>query len=230
MSETYSLIINSQNSSNRVDNTSLSSYSYNINWDAILPKEYNRYSVKFQLKSTNIQSTVFVGVITVAGTINVTAINVALPPNTIGNPIIIGTQFFIGSVLQTITGFQTGTGGIGTYSVSPGAITASAGYNCLTGQSIQNMICSVNFGYNTTYEQNNSQSSILGAIEVRQYNRNANVYIFTYNCSISDNGPIQIGYPSNQVITVSFLQMDGKTPVIEMPHYQLQLYFEPIKE
>jgi hypothetical protein len=230
MPETYSLILNSQNTTNIVNNSSLSAYQYNISWDAILPRKYQKYSVRFQLRSTNIQSTVFVGVITTAGTINVTAINVGLPTNTQGAPIIIGTQFFIGSVLQTITGFGTGTGGIGTYTVSPGAVTGSANYNTLTGESIQNMICSVNFGYNTTYEQNNSQSTILGTIEPRQYNRNANVYIFTYNCSISDNGPIQIGYPSNQVITVRFLQMDGKTPVAQMLDYQLQLYFEPIKE
>ena len=93
-------------------------------------------------------------------------------------------------------------------------------------------MCSVNFGYNTTYEQNNSQSSVLGCIYPYTYplSNTSNISIFNYNCTVLENGPIQIGYPSNQVITVRFLQMNGTSAFALMPHYQLQLYFEPIKE
>jgi len=224
MSETYSLILNSQNTSNIVNNSSLSAYQYNINWDAILPRKYQRYSVSYQLKSVNLQTAVITAVITTVGTLNVSAIN--------GGSIVLGTQFIIANVLQTITAFGTGTGGTGTYTVSPGPVTGSTTYYTLNTSLTQNIICSVNFGYNTTYEQNNSQSSVLGCVYPYTYplSNTANISTFNYNCSVLDNGPIQIGYPTNQVITVKFLQMNGTSAFTQMPHYQLQLYFEPIKE
>lgn len=224
MSETYSLILNSQNTTNIVNNSSLSAYQYNIRWDAILPRKYERYSLTYQLKSANLQTAIITAVITVAGTLNVTAVS--------GGSIVIGTQFLIGSILQTITAFGTGTGGTGNYTVTPGAITGSATYYTLNTSLTQNIICSVNFGYTTAYEQNNSQSSVLGCVYPYTYplSNTANISTFNYNCSVLDNGPIQIGYPSNQVITVRFTTMNGTTAFTQMPHYQLQLYFEPIKE
>jgi hypothetical protein len=54
MSESYSLIINSQNTLNR-DNSSgnINSYKYYINWDTVLPKKYSTFNVGFTLKSIN---------------------------------------------------------------------------------------------------------------------------------------------------------------------------------
>jgi hypothetical protein len=224
MSETYSLILNSQNTTNIVDSTSLSAYQYNIRWDSILPRKYQNYSVTYQLKSANLQTSIITAAISVAGTLNVTAIS--------GGSIVLGTQFLIGNILQTITAFVGGTGGTGTYTISPGGNAASATYYSLNTSLTQNIICSVNFGYNTTYEQNNSQSSKLGCVYPYIYplSNTANISTFNYNCSVLDNGPVEIGYPSNQVITVKFLTMDGTTAFSQMPHYQLQLYFEPIKE
>ena len=223
MSETYSLILNSQNTSNIVNSSSLSAYQYNINWDAILPRKYQRYSVSYQLKSTNLTTSIITGTIATT-TLTVTAVS--------GGSIIIGTQFLTTNILQTITAFVSGTGGTGTYTITPGTTVGSATYYSLNASLTQNIICSVNFGYNTTYEQNNSQSSVLGCVYPYTYplSNTANISTFNYNCSVLDNGPIQIGYPSNQVITVKFLQMDGKTAFSQMPNYQLQLYFEPIKE
>lgn len=224
MSETYSLILNSQNTTNIIDTTSLSAYQYNIRWDSVLPRQYQRYSVTYQLKSVNLQTSILTGAITTTTTITLTAIS--------GGNIILGTQFLTGNILQTITAFGTGTGQLGTYTISPGGNTASATYYSLNTSLTQNIICSVNFGYNTTYEQNNSQTSKLGCVYPYIYplSNTANISTFNYNCSVLDNGPVEIGYPSNQVITVKFLTMDGVTAFSQMPHYQLQLYFEPIKE
>ena len=223
MPETYSLILNSQNTTNIVNNSSLSAYQYNINWDAILPRKYQKYNVTYQLKSANLQTAIITAVITVAGTLNVTAVS--------GGSIVVGTQFLIGNSLQTITATGTGTGGTGNYTVTPGPITGSATYYTLNSSLTQNIICSVNFGYNTTFDQGNSQSSVLGCIYPYTYplSNTANISTFNYNSSFLDNGAIQIGYPSNQVITVRFTTMNG-TAFTQMPHYQLQLYFEPIKE
>ena len=223
MTETYSLVLNSQNTTNVVSNTSLSAYQYNINWDAILPRKYEKYNVTYQLKSANLQTSIITAVITTAGTLNVSAIS--------GGSIVVGTQFLIGNVLQTITAFGTGTGGTGNYTVNPGPITGSATYYSLNTSLTQNVILSVNFGYTTAYEQTNSQSSVLGSIYPYIYplSNTANISIFNYNSSFLDNAPIQIGYPSNQVITVRFSNLNGSL-FTQMPHYQLQLYFEPIKE
>ena len=222
MSETYSLILNSQNTTNIVDNTSLSNYSYNIRWDSILPREYQRYSVTYQLKSANIQTTIFSGSTAGSGILLTTTYISA-------SPIFIGMQFIMGNILQTITVINSAT----SFTITPGlANQTSATYYSLNTQLTQNIILSINFGYNTTYEQNNSQSSKLGCIYPYIYplSNTANISTFNYNCSVLDNGPIEIGYPSNQVITVKFLTMDGVTAFSQMPHYQLQLYFEPIKE
>ena len=40
MDETYSLILNSQNTNNSILTNGLSQVSYNINWYSILPKKY----------------------------------------------------------------------------------------------------------------------------------------------------------------------------------------------
>jgi hypothetical protein len=53
MSETYSLIINSQNATNRISNADLTKYQYYINWSSVLPKNYQTYNVGFTLKSVN---------------------------------------------------------------------------------------------------------------------------------------------------------------------------------
>jgi hypothetical protein len=54
MSETYSLIINSQNTINRdISSGNINSYKYNINWSSVLPKKYSNFNVGFTLKSVN---------------------------------------------------------------------------------------------------------------------------------------------------------------------------------
>ena len=57
----------------------------------------------------------------------------------------------------------------------------------------------------------------------------SNLFTSNLSCTSHDNGPIDIFYPSNNNITVSFTNIDG-TPVSRMVHYNLQLYFEPIIE
>ena len=221
MSETYSLILNSQDTTNIVNNTSLSAYQYNIRWDAILPRKYERYSVTYQLKSVNVSTAAFTG----SATTSVLTVFIMF-----SGTITIGMQY-INSLNQlvTITSFGTGTGGAGTYNINNANVTANAVIYSINSTLTNNIICSVNFGYNTTYEQNNSQSPVLGNIYPYQYNINPNIFTSNLNCSVLDNGPVQIGYPSNQVITVRFTNLN-ETAFTLMPHYQLQLYFEPIKE
>ena len=105
MPETYSLILNSQNTTNIVNNSSLSAYQYNINWDAILPRKYDKYNITYQLKSTNLQTSVITG--TSASTV-LTATSVS------GTTLVVGSQFIQGTTVQTITAFGTGTGPEGT--------------------------------------------------------------------------------------------------------------------
>jgi hypothetical protein len=221
MSETYSLILNSQDTTNIVNNSSLSAYQYNIRWDAILPRKYERYSVTYQLKSANATAVVF------AGTQTATVLTVGIM---ITGQLYVGMQYINGNTTATIASFGTGTGGAGTYNLTGAAANGTNTVLYSTNTTFtNNIICSVNFGYNTTYEQNNSQSTVLGTITPYQYNITPNIYTSNYNCSVLDNGPIQIGYPSNQVITVRFTNLN-ETVFTLMPHYQLQLYFEPIKE
>lgn len=224
MSETYSLILNSQNTTNIVDSTSLSAYQYNLRWDSILPRidQNQKYSVTWQLKSANVTTTAFTG----SATGSVLSVFIMFT-----GTIFVGMQY-INTLNQvvTITSFGTGTGGIGTYNINNANVTANAVNYSINSTLINNVICSVNFGYNTTYEQNNSQSTKIGTIYPYQYNINQNIYASNLNCTVLDNGPIEIGYPSNQVITVKFFEMNGTTAYSQMPHYQLQLYFEPIKE
>ena len=226
MPETYSLILNSQNSTNIINNSSLANYQYNIRWDSILPRinPNQKYSVTWQLKSANLQTSIITGAIT--GTTTLTASSVS------GGSIVVGTQFLIGNVLQTITAFGTGTGANGTYTVSPGGNAASATYYSLNTSLTQNIVCGINFGYTTTLDQTNNQNTKIGCVYPYTYplSNTANISTFNYNCSVLDNGPTVIGYPSNQVITVTFTTIDGTTLFSQMPHYYLQLYFEPIDD
>ena len=221
MSETYSLILNSQNTTNIVNNTSLSAYQYNINWDAILPRQYQKYSVTFLLNSVNANTVVF------TGTQTATVLTVV---NIIFGQIHVGMQYFNNNSVATITSFASGTGGTGTYNITTSVANATGTLIYSMNSTFQNnIVCGVNFGYNTTYEQNNSQSTELGTIRPTQYTMNTNILSSNLNCSVLDNGPIQIGYPSNQVITVRFSNLDDSL-FTRMPHYQLQLFFTPIKE
>jgi hypothetical protein len=219
MTETYSLILNSQTTTNITDNTSLSAYQYNIRWDSILPRHYQRYSVDMQLKSANVLTASFVG----SASASLLTITTMLTGN-----ITVGMQYINSSnQLVTISSFGTGTGQTGTYNINSSTTTASTVIYSINSTLTNNIICSVNFGYTTLYEQNNSQSTKIGTIYPYQYNINQNIYASNLNCSALDNNPIQIGYPSNQIITVKFLNLDGST-FSQMPHYYLQLYFTPI--
>ena len=52
--ESYSLIINSQNAVNRDSSSgNINSYKYFISWDSVLPKKYSTFDVGFTLKSVN---------------------------------------------------------------------------------------------------------------------------------------------------------------------------------
>ena len=52
MAEAFQVIFNSQGK-NVLDNTNLSSVSYNVNWGAFLPKKYKKFHCQFVFKSQN---------------------------------------------------------------------------------------------------------------------------------------------------------------------------------
>ena len=104
MDETYSLILNSQNATN--SNASsyivanppglLNQVSYSINWDAILPRKYVKYSLRWQLQATSILTTTF------EATTNGTTLTVyaSTVPLAVGNGFIYNGQIFIITALK----------------------------------------------------------------------------------------------------------------------------------
>jgi hypothetical protein len=219
--ESYSLILNSQTSTNIINNSNLASVTYNVNWLNILPQKYRRYNVKFIFASDNANTVGGVGPMN----------NGVQTYNGIyyGGPIFIGMKYFNKDNIYTITAFGTGTGGTGTYNVEPVATNTPNLIYSTNTTFTSNVLCSINFGSNNTIE-NNSASNKIGTIYPYTYAVQSNG-LFTSNlsCSIHDNEPIEILYPSNSNITVNLTNIDG-TPVSRMTHYHLQLYFEPIEE
>jgi hypothetical protein len=221
--ETYSLVLNSQTStSNITNNTNLSSVQYNINWLSILPQKYRRYFVTFQCQSANVQNVGFVG----SQTANVLAVT-----NVFNGQLYVGMQYWIPNIIVTITSFVAGTtGGVGSYNINSANTVGTASLLYSTNTLFNsNVICSINFGSNNTVE-NNSSSNKLGTLYPYNYPiQGSNIYTSNLACTAHDNGPIEIFYPNNNNITVSFTNIDG-TPVTRMAHYNLILYFEPIIE
>jgi hypothetical protein len=59
MSDIYTLVLNSQNSTNRTG-SNINSYTYYINWDVVLDRIHQNYSVGFTLKSVNTSTSITV--------------------------------------------------------------------------------------------------------------------------------------------------------------------------
>jgi hypothetical protein len=218
--ESYSLILNSQTSTNIINNTNLSSVKYNVNWLNILPQKYRRYNVKFSFASDNANTVGMVGPLT-NGVQTVNGVHY-------GGPIFVGMKYFNNGDIYTITSFGTGTGFAGTYNIDKNVTFAN---NLLFSTNTlfnSNVICSINFGSNNTIENNTSSNKIGTLYPYTYLVRNPELHTSNLSCSINDNEPIEILYPSNNNITVSLTNIDG-TPV-RMTNYNLQLYFEPIIE
>lgn len=219
--ETYSLVLNSQTSTNIINNTNLASVSYNINWLGILPQKYRRYIVRFQCKTSNLTNVGMVGPITNGV---VTANGVFF------GQVYVGMKFWTPNSIATITSFGNGTGGAGTYNLDIPTLTLGNSLMYSTNSTFtSDAVCSVNFGSNNTI-QNNSGSDVIGTLSPSVFPIQGNaLYTSRLSCTVPDNGPIEIFYPSNNNITVRFTNIDG-TPLTRMAHYNLQLYFEPIIE
>ena len=222
--ECFSLVLNSQTSTNIINNSGLSSVSYNINWDTILNRKYKRFLVTFQCNTANSNTAYFVA------TQTTTVLTVV---NMIYGRIFVGMQYFYGNTVTTVTSFATGTGGAGTYNIINGVtIATNTVFISMNSIFTNNVICSINFGSNNTIESNSS-SDKLGALYATSYPvvLQSTITLHTSNllCTVHDNGPIEIFYPSNNNITVRFTNIDG-TPITQMTNYNLQLYFEPIIE
>jgi len=216
MDETYSLILNSQNTKNANLANGTNQVSYSINWDAILPRKYQRYSLRWQLQATSILTTTFEAT-TVGTTLTVYASTV---PLAVGNGFIYNGQIFI------ITAYI----GAGTWTLNQAPFAAISVVTLLSLLILDYDILavSVNFGKSTTIDQTYSSSNIIGYINPTCINAAPNINTYNYNCSFQDNGPIQILYPSNNNITVNILFLDGVTINTTTFNYILQLYFTPI--
>lgn len=51
MSKSYSLILNSANTKNLIDNSSIGAYRYYVNWRAMLPQNGKRFNVSWSIRS-----------------------------------------------------------------------------------------------------------------------------------------------------------------------------------
>lgn len=218
--ENYSLVINSSTDTSIItNNIYLSAYQYNINWLSILPNKYKRFTVTFQCKSANVANVGFAGSQT-GGVLTVGSV--------FSNRIYIGMQYFNANSLITIISLGSGTGLAGTYNIDNNTTVANSLLYSTNTLLTSNVICSINFGSNNTV-QNNSTSNKLGALYPYTYPLiTNNVYTSNLGCGVQDNGPIEIIYPTNNNITVSFTNIDG-TPFTRMTDYNLQLYFTPIE-
>ena len=224
--ETYSLVLNSSNASNRTNNGSLSSVSYNINWDSILPRKYNQYSLNWQLKSSTTQTIQFAGTITTANTLQLTTTK-----SNAGVSLYVGLQFLsTSSQLVTITAVVIPNV---TYTVSAGAgndvtNTAATTFYSINNQFLNNLGCSINFGKMMCNDQSNSQSNLIGFVYPSITPISSNISSYSYYASTLDNGNIMLNYPANQNITVNFTLPDLVTAPTQFSNYVLQLYFTPI--
>ena len=217
MDETYSLILNSQNTKNSISVNGTNQISYNINWDAVLPRKYNKYSLRWQLQAVSITTTVF------QGTTNGTTLTVSMTiaPLAVGNIFIYNAQLF-----QIIANT-----GVGTWTLSQAPqtqITVPTIFS-LFQLDYDVLAVSINFGKSNAVDQTYSTSNIIGYINPLCINVAPSINAYNYNASFQDNGPIQILYPSNNNITVNFLLLDGVTiNTASSFNYILQLSFTPI--
>lgn len=222
--ENYSLVINSSTDTSIItNNIYLYAYQYNINWLSILPNKYKRFTVTFQCKSANVATVGFAGSQT-GGVLTAGSV--------FSGRIYVGMQYWNPNSIVMVTSLvTTGGGGIGlngTYNIDSTAITANSLLYSTNTIFTSNVIVSINFGSNNTV-QNNSASNKLGALYPYTYPLiTNNVYTSNLSCGVQDNGPIEIIYPTNNNITVSFTNIDG-TPFTKMTDYNLQLYFTPIE-
>ena len=119
--QTYTLILDSQNSTNLISNTNIYACQYYINWDAILEPKYQTYSLTYTLKSVNStqQTTTFTATtssITFSGFILGTILTVTASS---ANSIAVGNDFSLNNITYQIVNQIGGTaGGAGTYTVN----------------------------------------------------------------------------------------------------------------
>ena len=223
--ETYTLVLNSSSATNRTNNALISSVSYNINWDVVLPRKYSQYSLNWQLKSNTSQTIQFTGVISTNNTLTLTTTTSKY------GSLYVGLQFLSSSSqVVTITAITTPNS---VYTVSAGAgndvtnSTATTFYS-INNQYLNNLGCSINFGKMMCIDQSNTQSNLIGFVYPSITPISANLSSYSYYASTLDNGNIQIAYPQNQNITVNFTLPDLVTAPTNFTNYVLQLYFTPI--
>ena len=222
MSLNYNLILNSQNAVNIVDNSNLYKLQYNINWDACLPRKFQDYILNWTYKSVNLTTNSFTATMATT-TLTVTTISGA-------GVLAIGSQFYFGAVLISITALGTGIGGIGTYTISPSTTNATATlYNTIASLN-DNLFVDVNFGANNTYDQSNQMSAKLGFIYPNVIQQTSNTFSYYYQATFYDNPPLEISYPSTNVITVNIYKFNGAAVTTNLLNYVLQLSFTPINK
>ena len=199
--ESYSLVLNSQNATNRL-NTSTTSMSYNINWDALLPRKYSQYSLNWQLKSNVVQTVQFTGTITNNNTLTLNDTT-----NKFG-ALYVGFQFLSStSQVLTITAVVT-AGTVFTLQGAYATNVASYTFYSVNSQFLNNLACSINFGKMLVMDQSGGQNSCIGFVYPSITPVTQNVSSYSYYASTLDNGNIQIAYPQNQTITVNFTNVD----------------------
>lgn len=91
-----------------------------------------------------------------------------------------------------------------------------------------NSLVSVDFGQSNLYDQSNNQSKILGFAYPVAVQQASAVWNYYYISTLAENHPVTISYPTNDIITVNFRNIDLTTAFV-MYHYVIQLTFTPIQ-
>ena len=194
---------------------------YQINWDDILPRNYNRFKMAFtfQTGGGKYQDGMYATfTATVAGTIlTVSAMLTGSQPIVVGQQIIGGTVIN-GATTYYIASLGTGTGGIGTYNLNAAATNATAvnyttSYVFNGGKVVMNSI-GKSLSFDTT---NKSQSYTLGYIQrdVQSTTSNSNNLSAFY----LQSPPKTINRPNQNLVSISIYNITNNLLLVDTSQY-----------
>ena len=91
----------------------------------------------------------------------------------------------------------------------------------------ENLFVDINFGASNSYDLNQMTSKI-GFVYPNVVQQTSTTFSYFYQATVYDNPPVEISYPSNNVITVNLYKFDGTTAPTTALDYVLELSFTPI--
>ena len=92
----------------------------------------------------------------------------------------------------------------------------------------ENLFVDINFGATNSYELTNQMTTKIGFIYPNAVQQTSTTWSYFYQATIYDNPPVEITYPTNNLITVKFYKFDNSTAPTNFSDYVLELSFTPI--